>query len=181
AQTSWKFGKDVQGAKLQEAKAEATRMRGDPHRLPLPLPGLLTDLEKQTVEYKDALNKLLTAEQKGEGPVKEDKPRTLIDVLDLATMITLTAVGACLLLGLFSRTAAFLGAGFMLMTYLAVPPWPWLPKPPPTEGSVLFVNKNAIEMLALCVLATVPSGRWFGLDAILSAFWSLIRGKKPSN
>jgi uncharacterized membrane protein YphA (DoxX/SURF4 family) len=68
-----------------------------------------------------------------------------------------------------TRTSAWLGAGFLLLTYLTVPPWPWLPAVGPSEGSYLFVNKNLIELLALCVLATTYSGRWFGLDGVLSA------------
>jgi hypothetical protein len=50
-------------------------------------------------------------------------------------------------------------------------PFPWLPVSPKAEGNYLFVNKNVIEMLALLVLATLPTGRWFGFDAILSRIW----------
>ncbi len=53
------------------------------------------------------------------------------------------------------------------MTYLTIPPWPWLPTPPMSEGSYLFVNKNVVEMLALCVLATTYTGRWFGVDGLI--------------
>ena len=60
-----------------------------------------------------------------------------------------------------------LAAGFLLMTYFASPPWPWLPTPPNNEGNYLFVNKNLIEMFALLALATTASGRWFGVDALI--------------
>ena len=53
------------------------------------------------------------------------------------------------------------------MTYLAVPALPWLPTGPPGEGNYLFVNKNVIEMLALFALAGIPTGRWFGVDALV--------------
>jgi hypothetical protein len=60
------------------------------------------------------------------------------------------------------------GAIFLLLLYLAMPPFPWLPDPPrPTEGHYLFVSKNLIEMLALLALATTRSGRWAGLDGLL--------------
>src|SRR5205085_11866432 len=75
--------------------------------------------------------------------------------------------GLCLLLGLLTRPSAVLGALFLLMLYLAMPPFPWLPENTHVEGHYLFINKNLIEMLALLVLATVPSGRWFGLDGLL--------------
>jgi uncharacterized membrane protein YphA (DoxX/SURF4 family) len=91
--------------------------------------------------------------------------------IDLSTMYGLTVLGACLLLGLFSRTAAVLSAGFLLSTYLCFPPFPWLPAAPNNEGYYLFVNKNLIEMLALLALATTASGRWFGLDAVIHALF----------
>ena len=85
------------------------------------------------------------------------------------------------MLGLFTRTNCLLGAAFLLLTYLAVPPFPWLPTPPNTEGFYFFVNKNLIEMVALLALATTPSGRWFGVDAWLGALWrSLFGRRKPA-
>jgi uncharacterized membrane protein YphA (DoxX/SURF4 family) len=87
--------------------------------------------------------------------------------MDKITMWMITLVGACLLLGLFTRTACLVGAAFLLLTYLTHPPFPWLPLPPGTEGNPIFVNKNVIEMLALLVIAVHPTGRWLGLDALL--------------
>src|SRR5262249_37778550 len=68
----------------------------------------------------------------------------------------LLVVGACLLVGLLTRLNCWLAAGFLLMTYLAMPAFPWLPAAPQSEGTYLFVNKNVIEMLALCALGTLP-------------------------
>ena len=69
--------------------------------------------------------------------------------------------------GLFTRVACVLAAGFLVMTYLAHPPFPWYPLPPNTEGNPVFINKNVIEALALLALACYPTGRWLGLDAIV--------------
>ena len=79
----------------------------------------------------------------------------------------LVGVGGCLLLGLFTRLACVVGAGFLLMFYLAMPPLPYWPEGPRVEGHYLYVNKNIIEMFALLALATLPTGRWLGLDGIL--------------
>ena len=79
--------------------------------------------------------------------------------------------------GLFTRLACVLGAGFLVMTYLTYPPFPWYPLPPNTEGNPLFINKNVIECLALLVLATFPTGRWLGLDALIARF----RGRRYSD
>jgi hypothetical protein len=54
------------------------------------------------------------------------------------------------------------------MTYLTHPAFPWFPLPPNTEGNPVFVNKNVIEGLALLALATMPTGRWMGLDALIA-------------
>jgi uncharacterized membrane protein YphA (DoxX/SURF4 family) len=102
----------------------------------------------------------------------------LIVWIDRATCWGLTIVGACLLVGLFTRLNCWLAAGFLFMTYLAMPAFPWLPAAPQTEGTYLFVNKNVIEMLALCALGTLPTGRWFGIDAVLSWLGSTITGKQ---
>ncbi len=60
-----------------------------------------------------------------------------------------------------AASAAFMVFGF----YMAMPPWPGVPEAPGPEHSFI-VNKNLIEVLALLALACMPSGQWFGLDAI---------------
>jgi hypothetical protein len=53
------------------------------------------------------------------------------------------------------------------MLYLTAAPFPWLPEPSRVEGHYYFVNKNLVEMLALLVLASTPSGCWVGLDGLV--------------
>ena len=112
-------------------------------------------------------------------PITVESSRA-IDWIDWLTRWGLTVVGGCLLVGLFTRTNCWLAAGFLFMTYLAMPAFPWLPAPPQSEGNYLFVNKNVIEMLALCALGTMATGRWFGLDAILGWMGSVITGKRKA-
>ena len=97
--------------------------------------------------------------------------------LDSFTMYFITAVGACILFGLFTRISCVLAAGFLVVTYLTHPPFPWYTLPPMTEGNPLFVNKNLIECLALLALACYPTGRWLGLDAVIGYFLPCGRGK----
>jgi uncharacterized membrane protein YphA (DoxX/SURF4 family) len=106
--------------------------------------------------------------------VEEAVEQTRGQLMDKVTMWFLVAVGACLMAGLFTRFACVLGAGFLVMTYLTYPPFPWYPLPPNTEGNPLFINKNVIECLALLVLATFPTGRWMGLDALIAR----LRGRR---
>jgi uncharacterized membrane protein YphA (DoxX/SURF4 family) len=165
----WQFGKDVEGAKLRAEKAEVARLRT----------GLMTDLDKKTQEMKQSLDGILTPEQKELAPVPEAKGRQWVEWLDWLTAGGLVVIGAGLMLGLFTRLNAWLAAGFLLLTILAMPSLPWLPAAPMSEGNYLVVNKNVVEMLALCVLATTYSGRWFGIDGLLYHGWCWITGKCP--
>jgi uncharacterized membrane protein YphA (DoxX/SURF4 family) len=150
---------------LLDAKSDFSRIRSD----------LKKDLAKQTERMKKTLYEVLTAEQKREPPVPDARPYPwqatgLLPWTDEVVRWGLVAVGACLLLGLFTRTACVAGALFLLMFYLAMPALPLWPDNPRAEGHYILINKNIIEMLALLVLATTRSGRWAGLDGLLGLF-----------
>ncbi|MCE9563721.1 MAG: hypothetical protein K8U57_16895 [Planctomycetes bacterium] len=100
-------------------------------------------------------------------PVEETTPESMGKKLDKFTMWFLVVVGALLMGGLFTRLACVAAAGFLVMTYLAFPPFPWYPVAPNTEGNPLFINKNMIECIALLALACMPTGRWMGIDALI--------------
>jgi uncharacterized membrane protein YphA (DoxX/SURF4 family) len=100
------------------------------------------------------------------------KSWTVIDYLDWSTRWFLTVVGVLLMVGLFTRFSSFAAAGFLLLTVLTQPSVPWLPTPPNSEGNYLIINKNVIEMVALLVLMTTRTGKWFGLDAIVSSIFN---------
>ena len=124
---------------------------------------LVKDAESMIADAKTDVAKLAGAEL----PKDPDAAPKPIEALDQQTMWILTGLGVCLIIGLGTRLAAVVGAGFLVMTYLTYPPFPWLPNPPGTEGNPVFVNKNAIEALALLVIASMPTGRWLGVDAII--------------
>lgn len=117
-------------------------------------------------ELKVEAEKLLTPEQLARGPVPE--PMTAMRRLNLQTMWGLTIIGGLLIAGLFTRLASFAGAGLLFMFYLAVPP---LPGTPPEAGPEhnFIVNKVLVESLMLLAFTVLPSGRWFGIDALLGA------------
>ncbi|HEY2783617.1 MAG TPA: DoxX family protein [Fimbriiglobus sp.] len=123
-----------------------------------------TDLLKDADKFVDGLKKAA-----GWKPDPNAvPPERTIDKVDKYTSWAITVMGACLLFGLLTRLNCVLAAGFLVMTVLEYPAVPWLPLPPNTEGNPLFVNKNVIEALALLTIATFPTGRWMGLDAIIS-------------
>ena len=76
-------------------------------------------------------------------------------------------IGVGLWLGLFTRLSCLAGAMFLLFLHAAIPMFPWLPEVTKAEGHYMFVSRNLIMALALLVLATTYSGRWFGLDGLL--------------
>jgi uncharacterized membrane protein YphA (DoxX/SURF4 family) len=166
------FGKDVWKRKLGALKDEIITLRTE----------LLADLNRPTEEALEFTYKNLTPAQRELGPLPpREEGRTRLWWINQITMWGITAVGTCLIVGLFTRTACLGGAAFLLMVYLAMPALPWLPINPRAEGHYFFVNKNIIEMLALLTLATTHSGRWAGLDGLLYFFgpWRLRKGPRP--
>ena len=126
-------------------------------------------------DLKWKADKLLTIDQLSKGPLAVEK--TPARDIDLKTMWTLTIVGALLIAGLFSRLAALAGAFLLCQFYLSYPPFPGYPQPPGPEHS-LFVNKNLVEILVLLAMVFLPTGRWFGLDALFPNWFA---EKKPLN
>ncbi|MEO1981712.1 MAG: hypothetical protein ABGZ24_14435 [Fuerstiella sp.] len=126
-------------------------------------------------ELKDAANKLLTVDQRSRGPVGE--PLTVLKFADTMTIIGLTALGCMLITGLFTRFAAAAAAFMLFNFYMAMPPFPGVPELPGPEHSFV-VNKNLIEVFALLAIAALPTGIWFGLDGVLSTFFSKWRADK---
>jgi uncharacterized membrane protein YphA (DoxX/SURF4 family) len=112
--------------------------------------GELTALEEQ---YRAALAGLLDADQRGRAPLP--RARTSIDVVDGFMTYFILAVGALLLVGLFTRLTCVAGALFLLSVVMMQPFW---------VSEALPTYNQYVEMFALLALATVPVGRWAGLD-----------------
>ncbi|MDR3621924.1 MAG: DoxX family protein [Paludisphaera borealis] len=93
-------------------------------------------------------------------------PSTTLDFANSLTMYGLILMGACLILGLFTRFSSLCAAAFLAMIYLSMPPWPGTPPNPKAEGHYWIVNKNLIELIACLLIASTASGHWFGLDAL---------------
>jgi len=103
------------------------------------------------------------------------KPDLLANA-DLITMWGLTPVGLLLILGLFTRLASLGAIGFIVLFYLCNPPFVGYFYSIPTEGSYLIVNKNLVELGALVVVLVTGSGRFAGLDRIVSRLFG--RGRR---
>lgn len=123
---------------------------------------------------------LLRPEQRAKGALPPE--RTRLWQVDQATIWGLIVLGGLLIIGLGTRLAAVLGAVMLVMFYLPVPPWPGVYLPAQASGPEhsFIVNKNVIEALALCALAALPTGRWFGLDGLLRFVFGRRRQAPPS-
>jgi uncharacterized membrane protein YphA (DoxX/SURF4 family) len=82
---------------------------------------------------------------------------------------SLIAIGACLMAGLLTPIAALGGAFFLLSVMATQPPW---------VMDALPIYEQAIEFLALLVIATTMSGRWLGLDYFLGKLCGCCGGAK---
>lgn len=92
---------------------------------------------------------------------------TLLSFVDFLNIWGLILIGLGLFLGLFTRFAAWSGAGLLLVYYLARPPFVGLMEGGPSEGSYIWVNKNLIEMFLLVLLARVPIQWMLGIDNLI--------------
>lgn len=123
----------------------------------------IAQVESIEDSYYADLRALLDSSQLARGDWVE--PPNLLARMDQTVIWFNIAVGGCLIVGLFSRLAAFGGAVFLVTLIASQPEWPTIyPAAPPTSGHALVVNKEFVEMLALFALATTRVGRWGGLD-----------------
>lgn len=93
---------------------------------------------------------------------------THMQSLDYAVMFGLTAIGFCMIVGFCNRLACLGGAVFLINVILTTWPVPGVHPPLPSAvGNFLFISKDTIELIALILLASLPAGRWAGLDYFL--------------
>ena len=98
-----------------------------------------------------------------------DNPLAL-GTVDLLNIWGLILIGLALILGCLTRFASLCGMALVLLYYLAHPPLPGLESGMVAEGSYLYVDKNLVELIALAVLLVIPSGKFLGLDRIIT-YW----------
>jgi uncharacterized membrane protein YphA (DoxX/SURF4 family) len=115
------------------------------------------------------LSALLTPEQRAQPATVsavdnalDDPNQHGLNFINTVTIAVTIGVGACLILGFFTRLASLIGALF-LFGVIASQPF-WIPQSTPT------IN-NCVELAALLVLAGTGAGRWAGMDGCLRALF----------
>lgn len=148
------------------------RLTADRKRLDTIAAELLAFVNEPLIELSNQAQALETAEQMQAGPPPHPAAPTAL--VDWGIKAGLTAIGLCLMVGLFTPLAAAAAALQLAVFYFASPPWPGLPAAT-MGGHYLYVDRNLIELIAALALVTVPTGRWAGLDFYLDRFRRLRR------
>ena len=92
----------------------------------------------------------------------------VLSAVDFLNTWGLICIGLGLILGMFTRTAAFAGAALIGLYYLFNPPLIGIGATIPTEGNFLIVNKNLIEAVTLLLLGVSPAARRYGMDMLFT-------------
>jgi uncharacterized membrane protein YphA (DoxX/SURF4 family) len=120
---------------------------------------LIPTIDRLWKDLENDLNAIATDEQwERHGRLAITKPgRTPVDSESMDRVIPWfdVVIGACLILGLFTRLAAVFGAAFLASVCLSQ--WPGSPGAAP-------IYYQAVEMLALLVLAAIGAGQFLGID-----------------
>lgn len=130
--------------------------------------------------YLTDLRSLLTEDQEANQVISDKVDAALVDAneqklhrMNVAVTCIIIAVGACLMLGLFTRLASVVGIGFLLMVMATQPPWV-------AGADTKVFYYQLVEMAALAVLFASQAGRLAGLDYFLRAMFSRRRGSTES-
>jgi uncharacterized membrane protein YphA (DoxX/SURF4 family) len=91
----------------------------------------------------------------------------VLEMVDFLNIWGQIFIGLGLILGLFNRTTALAGVMLMALYYIAHPPLIGMTSRIPTGGNTVIVDKNLVELVALCVLALFPTGKIVGLDRLI--------------
>ena len=90
---------------------------------------------------------------------------TLVAISDFLNIWGQIFIGLGLILGLYSRYAAIIGAILLFLYYITIPPF---------VESYSFVDRNLLEFFGLLIIAFFPMHNVIGLDGLLS---KMKRGK----
>jgi thiosulfate dehydrogenase [quinone] large subunit len=90
-----------------------------------------------------------------------------MEIVDFLNIWGLIAIGAGLILGMFTRIATWSGIVLLALYFISHPPFLGYNYSVPSEGSYLIVNKILIEMVAMIVLVLFPTGKILGIDRLI--------------
>lgn len=84
---------------------------------------------------------------------------TFVAISDFLNILGQIFIGLGLILGLYSKYAAYAGALLLFLYYIAIPPF---------VGGNTFVDRNLLELLGLLIIALFQTSDSIGFDGLLS-------------
>ena len=100
-----------------------------------------------------------------------------LQIVDFLNIWGLILIGLSLFFGMLTRLSSVFGVFMLGLYYVANPPFLGMDFGVPAEGQYLIVNKNLIELLALCVFLIIPSRALPGLDRLIALIMNQSRPK----
>ncbi len=91
----------------------------------------------------------------------------MVTAADFLNIWGLIAIGAGLLLGIFTRIASVSGIVLLCLYYLSHPAFIGADYVLPSEGNYLWVNKIMLDIFLLLILTVFPTGKIIGLDRLI--------------
>ncbi len=134
------------------------------------LNGWTNSLARFEADYIDDLNTIGRSLTGSSARITQVNPNQ--GKVDIAVTWVLFSAGALLILGLFTRVAALVAAGFLLQVMLTQWPFAYGAQP---------IYSESVEFVSLLLLAAIGAGRFAGLDYILWNSISQCCGRGASN
>ncbi|MGB4205225.1 MAG: DoxX family membrane protein [Bacteroidales bacterium] len=91
---------------------------------------------------------------------------TALTIADSLNAWGLTLIGIALVVGIFTRYAAYAGIVLLGLYYLSHPAFPGITYLFPVDGSYFIINKTLIELAALWVIISFPTSDIIGLERL---------------
>lgn len=114
------------------------------------------------------IDRVVAAAAETEGAPSESRIRSALaernwlSWLDVVVTTVVLGSGVLLFLGLFTRLAAVLAAGFLMSVIASQPPWV-------VGADTTYFFYQLVEVVALLLIAVVGAGKWCGLDGVYLA------------
>ena len=84
---------------------------------------------------------------------------SVLSVIDFMNIWGQILIGLGLILGFYTKWAAYAGALLLFFYYIAIPPF---------VNSYTFIDKNLLELFAFLVIAVFPTSQIIGIDLLIN-------------
>ncbi|MEM1303976.1 MAG: TQO small subunit DoxD [Planctomycetota bacterium] len=120
----------------------------------------IAEVRSLEAAYRDALVSIADEAGASARAVKAAvTPKSELDTINLIVKWSVTSIGVCLILGLFTRLAALGGAAFLCSVIATQPPWV-------AGAQTEYFWYQLVEVAGMLNVAVFGAGQWLGFDAM---------------